>query len=143
LSGERRSRPPRRGGNVLQVEYVLLEGINDSDEHAHELGSLLHARSVYVNLIPYNPSNSRVAYRAPTAERVQRMRSILIDHFGLQVGVRTERGSDIAGACGQLLVPTGRAGASCGVLAGEPGCAQCGEDDVRLLLPDFCRSMWR
>ena len=143
LSGERCSPRSRRGANVVQVEYVLLDGINDSDGHAHELGALLHGRSVYVNLIPYNSSNSRLAYRAPTAEKVQRMRSILIDHFGLQVSVRTERGSDIAGACGQLVVPKGRAVASGGLHIDEPmGCARSDEDDVRLLLPDFYRSLW-
>lgn len=58
-------------GSVVQIEYVVLDGVNDGDDHAIELGRLLEGRSVYVNLIPYNPNPQlRYSYRSPSEARV-------------------------------------------------------------------------
>eukprot|EP00930_Biecheleria_cincta_P075420 TRINITY_DN62593_c0_g1_i1.p1 TRINITY_DN62593_c0_g1~~TRINITY_DN62593_c0_g1_i1.p1 ORF type:complete len:472 (+),score=87.50 TRINITY_DN62593_c0_g1_i1:23-1417(+) len=95
------------------VEYVLLAGVNDTDECATQLGLLLapRARKVLVNLIPYNPGASSVpgGFNAPRHEQVERFQLIL-SAMKIQTRVRREMGQDIAGACGQLaLAQTGPA----------------------------------
>lgn len=87
------------------IEYVLLAGVNDSDECAVALGKLMSPRSqsVMVNLIPYNPGASKESfgYSAPAHEVVERFQQI-VAAFGVTTRVRKEMGKDIAGACGQL-----------------------------------------
>jgi 23S rRNA (adenine2503-C2)-methyltransferase len=80
------------------VEYVMLDGVNDLPEHAHELGRLLDPRGYKVNLIPYNPTG---AYDGSAPERIERFRAILQRH-GVAATVRLTRGRDIEAACGQL-----------------------------------------
>ena len=53
------------------VQYVLLGGVNDSDEAAHELGALLKGRNVILNLIPYNPTNVGIEFKTPTEQEVE------------------------------------------------------------------------
>ena len=92
---------------VLQVfvEYVMLNGVNDGEEQAHELGALLHGRDMTVNLIPWNPVYSPdIAFAAPGTERVQRFHSILRTQYDVPCTVRKEKGQDISGACGQLVI---------------------------------------
>ncbi|MGI8669435.1 MAG: 23S rRNA (adenine(2503)-C(2))-methyltransferase RlmN, partial [Aridibacter sp.] len=84
-------------------EYVLLGGVNDSDEHAFELVKLLgkHDLSrVKINLIAHN-SAEPLEYHPPTSEQVQRFKNIL-ESKGVSAYVRTPRGRDIYAACGQL-----------------------------------------
>jgi hypothetical protein len=53
------------------VEYVVLSGVNDGSEHAHQLGALLSGRDVVVNLIPWNPVYSpTIGFEAPQAGQV-------------------------------------------------------------------------
>jgi 23S rRNA (adenine2503-C2)-methyltransferase len=80
------------------VEYVMLDGVNDLPEHAHELAELLDPRSYKVNLIPYNPTGT---YDGSSPERIERFRAILAEHR-ITATVRLTRGRDIAAACGQL-----------------------------------------
>jgi 23S rRNA (adenine2503-C2)-methyltransferase len=84
------------------VEYVMLDGVNDLPEHAHQLAALLDPRAYKVNLIPYNPTG---AYDGSPPERIERFRAILAEH-GLTATVRLTRGRDIAAACGQLAATT-------------------------------------
>ncbi len=87
-------------GRQLTFEYVLLAGINDSPEHAHELARLLGRRTALVNVIPFNPV-SGLPYRTPSIPSQQAFRRILEDH-GLAVRFRHKKGDAIDAACGQL-----------------------------------------
>ncbi|MGZ4340268.1 MAG: 23S rRNA (adenine(2503)-C(2))-methyltransferase RlmN [Gaiellaceae bacterium] len=80
------------------VEYVMLDGVNDSPEHAQELADLLDRHSFKVNLIPYNPTGM---YDGSSRERIAEFKAVL-DHARLPSTVRLTRGRDIAAACGQL-----------------------------------------
>ncbi len=85
----------------VTFEYVLLAGVNDSTEHARELGMLLAPlrQLGHVNLIPVNATAAD--YRPPTGEAVRAFREAL-RATGVSNSVRAERGDDIAAACGQL-----------------------------------------
>ncbi|MDH5672757.1 MAG: 23S rRNA (adenine(2503)-C(2))-methyltransferase RlmN [Myxococcales bacterium] len=86
----------------ITIEYTLIDGINDADEHARALSERLRELRVKVNLIPMNavPGSQ---WRAPTAARVDRFQKLLRER-GLDVFVRKRRGDDIAAACGQLAL---------------------------------------
>ena len=80
------------------VEYVMLDGVNDSVEHALELAELLDRRIFKVNLIPYNPTGM---YDGSSRERIAAFKDSL-HAAGFSPTVRLTRGRDIAAACGQL-----------------------------------------
>ena len=82
------------------VEYVMLDGVNDSVEHAHELVDLLDRHVFKVNLIPYNPTGM---YDGSSRETIAAFKAVL-DDARLPSTVRLTRGRDIAAACGQLAV---------------------------------------
>ncbi|MFL5954903.1 MAG: 23S rRNA (adenine(2503)-C(2))-methyltransferase RlmN [Gaiellaceae bacterium] len=85
-------------GRKVFVEYVMLEGVNDSSAHAEELAELLDKRVFKVNLIPYNPTGM---YDGSSREAIGRFKHVL-DKARLPSTVRLTRGRDIAAACGQL-----------------------------------------
>ncbi|MGI8494183.1 MAG: 23S rRNA (adenine(2503)-C(2))-methyltransferase RlmN [Pyrinomonadaceae bacterium] len=90
-------------GESFTFEYVLLGGVNDSDEHARQLGNLLNSHNlqkVKVNLIPHN-SAEPLQYHPPNREQVERFKKIL-ETKGVSAYVRRARGRDIYAACGQL-----------------------------------------
>jgi len=89
--------PPRR---KMTIEYVLLGGLNDTDDDAYRLCALLRGLSVRVNIIPWNPFHGP-KYARPEDDRVRSFQSIL-KRRGLTVTVRTTKGLDIDAACGQL-----------------------------------------
>ena len=94
-----------RSGREVNIEYCLLGGVNDSDEHARMLGDLLDGFRAHVNLIPYNPIGSaglsgRV-YIRPSEGGVTRFLTILRE-AGVVSHVRVTRGDDVSAACGQL-----------------------------------------
>jgi 23S rRNA (adenine2503-C2)-methyltransferase len=68
----------RQNGRSITFEYVMLDGVNDSEAHARELIALLSGREAKVNLIPFNPN-------------------------GIIATTRRTRGDDIDAACGQLV----------------------------------------
>jgi 23S rRNA (adenine2503-C2)-methyltransferase len=80
------------------VEYVMLDGVNDSVEHAQQLAELLDRHAFKVNLIPYNPTGM---YDGSSRERIAAFKAVL-DAARLPSTVRLTRGRDIAAACGQL-----------------------------------------
>jgi 23S rRNA (adenine2503-C2)-methyltransferase len=86
----------------LTFEYVLLDGINDSDQQARQLANLLnrHGLKAKVNLIPHNPAEP-LPYQPSAEETVERFKNIL-ESKGIHVYVRRPRGRDIFAACGQL-----------------------------------------
>ena len=83
-------------------EYVMLAGVNDSDEQARQLANLLnrHELRAKVNLIPHNPADP-LPYQPSPPERVELFREIL-ESKGVHAFVRKPRGRDILAACGQL-----------------------------------------
>ncbi len=85
----------------ITFEYVLLDGVNDSDQHARELLKLVEGIPTLVNLIPFNPFEGS-GYRTSPRSRVDRFNSILAD-AGVTTVVRRTRGDDIDAACGQLV----------------------------------------
>ncbi|KAK9841759.1 hypothetical protein WJX81_001125 [Elliptochloris bilobata] len=102
-------------GMRVFVEYVMLAGVNDASETAHELGALLTAsgHKLLVNLIPWNPVFSPgMAFAAPDSGAVAAFGAILREQYGLFTTVRQEMGQDISGACGQLVIEHGGSGCS-------------------------------
>jgi 23S rRNA (adenine2503-C2)-methyltransferase len=93
-------------GRRIFYEWTLIEGKNDSAEHARAVGELLRGLPAQVNLIPLNPT---LGYDgAPTrSEAAKRFQKILADEFELPSTVRQRRGIDIAAGCGQLAVAGG------------------------------------
>jgi 23S rRNA (adenine2503-C2)-methyltransferase len=89
---------PRR--KRITFEYVLLHGVNDSEQHARELAKLLRGIPSKVNVIPFNPHPGSEFLR-PTNENIARFQNCLHD-AGVQINVRRPRGDDIQAACGQL-----------------------------------------
>ncbi len=84
----------------VTFEYVLLDGINDTDADAERLGRLLRPLASKVNLIPWN-SHPVGKFRRPADARVKHFHEA-VQHAGLAVYVRRSRGDDIDAACGQL-----------------------------------------
>ena len=92
-----------RRGERFTFEYVLLGGVNDSDEHARSLAGLLNKhdlQKVKINLIPHN-SAEPLHYHPPDFEQVERFKKVL-ESKGVSAYVRRARGQDIYAACGQL-----------------------------------------
>src|SRR3954447_6576118 len=85
-------------GRKVYVEYVMLEGVNDSVEIARELGRILAGDAFKVNLIPYNPTGM---YDGTSREQIERFKAALYK-ARVPATVRLTRGRDIAAACGQL-----------------------------------------
>jgi len=91
--------PPRRR---ITIEYTLIDGENDSEEHALRLVRLLRGLRCKVNLIPMNPIDGS-ALRPPSDAAVDRFQRILADHR-VSCSVRKRRGDDVDAACGQLAL---------------------------------------
>lgn len=84
----------------VTIEYILLDGINDTEECAEELVKLLKGKLVYVNLIPYN-STTHFEFKRSKDFKIKRFYDILKKN-NIDVIMRKEMGSKITGACGQL-----------------------------------------
>ena len=96
-----------RPGERFTFEYVMLHGVNDSEEQARQLANLLnrYGMQAKVNLIPHNPADP-LPYQPSSEEKVARFRSIL-EAKGIHTFVRRPRGRDIFAACGQLAARQG------------------------------------
>ena len=90
--------------DFITFEYCMLDGVNDTDEHARELIALVNDPEVGVsckfNLIPFNPFPESGLKRSSNA-RVQAFGEVLLE-AGLVTTIRKTRGDDIDAACGQL-----------------------------------------
>jgi 23S rRNA (adenine2503-C2)-methyltransferase len=86
--------------DFVTFEYVMLEGVNDSDAHARELAGIAARVSCKFNLIPFNPF-PQAGFRRSGAERIRRFAEIL-QAKGVTVTTRKTRGEAIDAACGQL-----------------------------------------
>ena len=93
----------------ITFEYVMLDGVNDTPEHARQLARRLAGVPAKVNLIPFNPFPATRYRRSPDAV-IDRFRDVLMA-AGLMAITRKTRGDDIDAACGQLagrVVPRSR-----------------------------------
>ena len=86
---------------ITTIEYILIDGVNDSLELAKELSELLTQMPCKINLIPFNPF-SEVNYKKPSGNRVKRFQTYLQEK-GYITTIRSTRGDDIMAACGQLV----------------------------------------
>jgi 23S rRNA (adenine2503-C2)-methyltransferase len=84
----------------ITVEYVMLDGINDSMQDAKDLVRILKDIPNKINLIPFNPFPG-THYKCSSRNQIVRFQQYLIDQ-GLVATVRKTRGDDIVAACGQL-----------------------------------------
>lgn len=87
-------------GRRVTYEYILLDGVNSSVEHARELARLLRNKTAIVNVIPYNPG-ADLPFKTPSSLVIKRFISVLEDE-GVQVKARFRKGDKINAACGQL-----------------------------------------
>ena len=85
----------------ILVSYVLLGGVNDSEEMADDVALFLQGLPVRINLIPFNPHDSS-DFVAPADEAVRKFVERLRQHR-YPVFIRRERGAKIQAACGQLV----------------------------------------
>jgi len=84
----------------LTFEYIMLEGINDQENHALELSKLLKNLNCYVNLIPYNETEN-IGYKRTKKVQILKFYDILKKN-GINTTIRKEFGSKVDAACGQL-----------------------------------------
>ena len=85
----------------VTVEYVMLNGVNDSTDQAHALAKVMADTPCKINLIPFNPYPGS-PYTCSSNSRIDRFAKVLME-YGLIVVVRRTRGDDIDAACGQLV----------------------------------------
>ncbi len=88
----------RKSGRKVMFEYLMIRDVNDSDNDAKLLISLMSKQLYMVNLIPYNPTGR---FLPSTEERVAKFKKMLVDG-GVNVTTRRSYGSSIDAACGQL-----------------------------------------
>jgi 23S rRNA (adenine2503-C2)-methyltransferase len=102
LAGVRRylAKSKANQGKVT-VEYVMLNGINDSTDQAHALAKVLKDTPSKINLIPFNPYPGS-PYTCSSNSRIDRFAKVLTS-YGFMTVVRKTRGDDIDAACGQLV----------------------------------------
>ena len=89
------------GKRSITIEYILIDGINDSEELARKLAKLLSNISCKINLIPFNPFEGS-SYRRSKRKTIENFKKILMDK-GFITTLRVTRGDAIDGACGQLV----------------------------------------
>ncbi len=101
-------RYPLKPRQRITFEYVMLKGVNDSEQDAHRLARLLKGIRCKINLIPFNPFPGS-AFERPDEDTVARFQKILLGHH-YTAPIRESRGRDISAACGQLRERTTRGG---------------------------------
>ncbi|MCA0042043.1 23S rRNA (adenine(2503)-C(2))-methyltransferase RlmN [Celeribacter litoreus] len=114
-----REYPKATNSERITFEYVMLKGVNDTDEDAHRLVKLLDGIPAKVNLIPFNewPGSP---YERSSNNRIRAFATILMQ-AGYASPIRTPRGEDIMAACGQLKSATERARKSRAQIQAEAG----------------------
>ncbi len=88
----------------IQVQWTLLEGVNDSDEELDRIAELLCGKYAVMNFIPYN-AVAGLPFKRPTWERAVTMARTLLQR-GILTKLRNSAGQDIDGGCGQLRART-------------------------------------
>ncbi|MEM9575727.1 MAG: 23S rRNA (adenine(2503)-C(2))-methyltransferase RlmN [Pseudomonadota bacterium] len=116
-----RAYPRGRNSERITFEYVMLHGVNDSDEDAHRLVRLIDGIPAKINLIPFNEWPG-APYKRSSNNRIRAFADIIYK-AGYASPIRTPRGEDIMAACGQLKSATERARKSRKQIAQEAGLA--------------------
>ncbi|WP_371157920.1 23S rRNA (adenine(2503)-C(2))-methyltransferase RlmN [Jannaschia sp. 2305UL9-9] len=114
-----REYPKVSNSERITFEYVMLNGVNDTDEDAHRLVALLEGIPAKVNLIPFNEWPG-APYTRSSNNRIRAFATILME-AGYASPIRTPRGEDIMAACGQLKSATERSRKSRAQIAAEAG----------------------
>jgi 23S rRNA (adenine2503-C2)-methyltransferase len=114
-----RTYPKVSNSERITFEYVMLNGINDSDEDAHRLVKLIEGIPAKINLIPFNEWPG-APYKRSSNNRIRAF-SEIVYRAGYASPVRTPRGEDIMAACGQLKSATERARKSRKQIEAEAG----------------------
>ncbi len=89
--------------NPMTFEYVLLAGVNDSDDDIRRLARIVLRQRVKLNLIPFNPVPEWLEYQPPERGKIMELRDRLLE-MKVPVSIRWSRGSDARAACGQLAM---------------------------------------
>ncbi|PNY10716.1 dual-specificity RNA methyltransferase RlmN 1-like protein, partial [Trifolium pratense] len=92
----------RKSLQKILIEYIMLDGVNDEEQHAHLLGKLLETFEVVVNLIPFNSIGTLSQFKSTSEQKVSNFQKILRGTYNIRTKVRKQMGEDISGACGQL-----------------------------------------
>jgi 23S rRNA (adenine2503-C2)-methyltransferase len=114
-----RTYPKVSNSERITFEYVMLHGVNDSDEDAHRLIELIKGIPAKINLIPFNEWPG-APYTRSSNNRIRAFANIIYQ-AGYASPIRTPRGEDIMAACGQLKSATERARKSRKDIAAEAG----------------------
>jgi 23S rRNA (adenine2503-C2)-methyltransferase len=91
-------------GRMVTLEFILIEGVNDSLEQAEKLRDIARDLHAHVNLIPYN-TVAGLPWKRPSLTRQERFADVL-RAARVSVTLRREKGHDIDAACGQLRLKT-------------------------------------
>jgi 23S rRNA (adenine2503-C2)-methyltransferase len=116
-----RTYPKVSNSERITFEYVMLKGVNDSDEDAHRLVKLIEGIPAKINLIPFNEWPG-APYERSSNNRIRAFADIIYN-AGYASPIRKPRGEDIMAACGQLKSATERSRKSRAVIAAEAGLA--------------------
>ncbi|MCG3268682.1 23S rRNA (adenine(2503)-C(2))-methyltransferase RlmN [Yoonia sp. I 8.24] len=111
--------PKASNSERITFEYVMLDGVNDSDEDAHRLVELIKGIPAKINLIPFNEWPG-APYKRSSNNRIRAF-SDIVYNAGYSSPVRKPRGEDIMAACGQLKSATERARKSRAEIAKDAG----------------------
>ena len=114
-----RDYPKVSNSERITFEYVMLHGVNDSDEDAHRLVKLIEGIPAKINLIPFNEWPG-APYTRSSNNRIRAFAEI-IHNAGYASPIRKPRGEDIMAACGQLKSETERARKSRAQIEAETG----------------------
>lgn len=87
-------------GRRISYEYIMINGVNDTPDHARLLARRLKGKLAHVNLIPMNHVDER-DFQPSTPDRIRRFSSLLSEQ-GINVTCRRKLGKDIDASCGQL-----------------------------------------
>lgn len=117
-----REYPKVSNSERITFEYVMLHGVNDSDEDAHRLMKLIEGIPAKINLIPFNEWPG-APYKRSSNNRIRAF-SDIVHKAGYASPVRKPRGEDIMAACGQLKSETARARKSKRQIEAESGIVQ-------------------
>ncbi|MGJ8543926.1 MAG: 23S rRNA (adenine(2503)-C(2))-methyltransferase RlmN [Sulfitobacter sp.] len=117
-----RAYPKVSNSERITFEYVMLHGVNDSDEDAHRLVKLIEGIPAKINLIPFNEWPG-APYKRSSNNRIRAF-SDIVNAAGYSSPVRKPRGEDIMAACGQLKSATERARKSRRQIEAEAGVSQ-------------------
>ncbi len=114
-----RAYPRGRNSERITFEYVMLDGVNDTDADARRLIKLIEGIPAKVNLIPFNEWPG-APYKRSSNNRIRAFADIIYK-AGYSSPIRTPRGEDILAACGQLKSATERARKTRAEIAAEAG----------------------